>query len=72
MPGRPLSDIKKKQPAFEEQDSLMACAVQLYLDKKAKTDGTKPLSAKVACTQISNSHFIKTGKRIKLADSTLL
>jgi len=67
-----LSDTKKKQLAHEEQASLMACAVQLYLDEKAKTDGTKPLSAKVACTQTSNEHFIKTGKRIKLADSTLL
>ena len=67
-----MSNTKKRQLPLEEQDSLMACAVKLYLDEKAKTDGTKALSARAACTQTSDRHFIKTGKRINLADSTLL
>lgn len=71
MPGRPLSNTEKTQHAREEHDSLMRCAVTLFLDEKKKADGTKPLSARAACKQTSDSFFVKTGRQIQLSESTL-
>jgi len=74
MPGRALSEEKKLQLAREEQDSLMAQAVLLYQEQhlKVNSDGTKPLSAKGCCQHMSDCHFMKTGRRLKLNDCTLL
>lgn len=65
------SNALKSQIARQQKDSLMAQAVALYQEEKAKTSGGKSASLRAVCKAISDDYFTRTQIRIHLDHNTL-
>jgi hypothetical protein len=62
------------QLAREAKDTLMACAVTLYLHEQDKdlAPGQKKMSLRAVCKQIEGEYEVEKGKRVSLSHHMLL
>ncbi|KAF8257447.1 hypothetical protein EI94DRAFT_1630476 [Lactarius quietus] len=71
MVNHAKSNVLKSQIARQWKDNLMAQAVALYQEEKAKTSGGKPASLHAVCKAVSDDYFSRTQIQIHLDHNTL-